>query len=77
MSRKTHHVVPSPDGGWNVKSGGGKRSSGHFDTKQDAIERAREISRNQKTELVIHKQDGKIARSDSHGHDPCPPKDKK
>lgn len=77
MARKTHHVVPDPQGGWNVKRGGGSRSSAHFDRKQDAIDRGREISRNQGSELVIHNQDGKISRSDSHGNDPCPPKDKK
>jgi len=32
----THHVVPNPNGGWDVKRGGGERASGHFDTKQDA-----------------------------------------
>lgn len=74
---KSHHVVPSPDGGWNIKRGGASRSSGHFDTKQDAVNRGRDISRNQGTELRIHNRDGKIARSDSHGNDPCPPKDKK
>lgn len=77
MARKTHHVVPAPAGGWNVKRGGGSRSSGHFDQKQDAIDRAREISQNQGSELVIHNQDGKISHCDSHGNDPCPPKDKK
>jgi len=77
MARKTHHVVPAPQGGWNVKRGGGSRSSAHFDRKQDAIDRGREISRNQGSELVIHNQDGKISRSDSHGNDPCPPKDRK
>lgn len=70
---KTHHVVP--DGGWNVKRGGAERSSGNFDNKQDAIDRAREISRNQGTELRIHNRDGRISQSDSHGHDPNPPKD--
>lgn len=75
--RDSHHVVPGPDGGWDIKKEGANRSSGHFDTKQDAIDRAREISRNQETELVIHNRDGKISRSDSHGHDPCPPWDRK
>jgi len=74
---KSHHVVPNPNGGWNIKRGGASRSSGHFDTKQDAVNRGRDISRNQGTELRIHNRDGKIARSDSHGNDPCPPKDKK
>lgn len=73
----SHHVVPNSNGGWNVKRGGAERSSGHFDRKSDAIDSGREISRNQGTELRIHNRDGKIARSDSHGNDPCPPKDKK
>jgi len=47
MPGKTHHVVPDSDGGWNIKKGGADRASGHFDRKQDAINRAREISRNQ------------------------------
>ncbi|MFZ2028836.1 MAG: DUF2188 domain-containing protein [Vitreimonas sp.] len=69
----THHVVPNPDGGWNVKRGGGERASAHFDTKADAVERGREISRHQRTELCIHNRDGKISQSDSHGKDPDPP----
>lgn len=74
---KTHHVVPNSDGGWDVKKGGASRASSHHDTKRDAIDRGREISRNQSTEFRIHNKDGKIARSDSHGNDPFPPKDKK
>lgn len=70
---KTHHVVPNPDGGWDVKRGGASRASSHHDTKQDAIERGREISRNQGTEFRIHNQDGRISQSDSHGNDPYPP----
>jgi hypothetical protein len=71
---KTHHVVPNPSGGWDVKRGGGSRASSHHDTKRDAIGRGREISRNQSTELRIHNRDGRIASSDSHGNDPHPPK---
>jgi len=76
MPRETHHVVPNPDGGWDVKRGGSDRASGHFDKKQDAIDRGREISRNQGTEFLIHNHNGRISQSDSHGNDPCPPKDK-
>ena len=72
-----HHVVSNPNGGWDVKRGGSKRASAHCGTKQAAVNRAREISRNQRTELVIHNLDGRIARSDSHGNDPCPPRDRR
>lgn len=70
----THHVVPSPKGGWDVKRGGAERASGHFETKQAAIDQGRQISRSQGTELRIHNRDGRIAQSDSHGHDPNPPR---
>jgi len=66
----THHVVPNPEGGWNVRRGGAARASGHFHTKKEAIQRAREISRNAETELKIHNLDGRVAESDSHGNDP-------
>lgn len=71
---KSHHVVPNPNGGWDVKRGGAQRASSHHETKQDAISRGREISRNQASELRIHNKDGRIAQSDSHGNDLFPPK---
>lgn len=77
MPRRTHHVVPNSSGGWDVKKGGAERASGHFDTKREAEIAGRQISQNQSTEFVIHGRDGVIQRSDSHGRDPNPPKDKK
>lgn len=74
MPRKTHHVVHNPNGGWDVKRGGAQRSSGHFDTKTEAIDAGRQISVNQGTELLIHGLNGRIQSSDSHGNDPFPPK---
>ena len=74
MPRKTHHVVHNPNGGWDVKRGGAQRSSGHFDTKVEAIDAGRQISVNQGTELLIHGLNGRIQSSDSHGNDPFPPK---
>ena len=71
---KTHHVVPNTSGGWDVKRGGASRASSHHDTKREAIDRGREISRNQGSEFRIHNKDGRIAKSDSHGGDPYPPK---
>ena len=76
MARDTHHVVHNPNGGWDVKRGGGQRASAHVDTKVEAEKIGREISKNQVTEFIVHGLDGKIQRSDSHGNDPCPPKDK-
>lgn len=77
MPRKEHHVVPNPDGGWDVKCENAKRSSGHYDTKQEAMDAGRRMSINQGTELIPHRKDGTIQNPSSHGNDPCPPKDKK
>ncbi len=78
MSKKgTHHVVKSPDGGWDVKKGGSSRKSGNFETKLEAENWARQVSKNQGTELIIHGKDGRIQRVDSHGNDPMPPKNRK
>ena len=74
MARDTHRVMPHPDGGWQVKRDGTERASHRTDTQAEAISIARGISRNQSTELQIHRSDGKIRQSDSHGHDPYPPK---
>lgn len=71
---ETHHVVPNPKGGWDVKRGGAERASSHHETKQGAIDHGREVSRAQSTEFRIHNKDGKISSSDSHGGDPNPPK---
>ena len=77
MPRKTHHVVPKIDGGWDVKKGGGEKAIKHFDKKQDAVDYGRVVSKNQGSEFIVHRKDGKIQNSDSHGGDPLPPRDKK
>lgn len=73
MAKKTHHVVPNPNGGWDVKKGGSEKASNHFDKKSDAVEKGREISQNQGSEFYVHGKDGKIQSKDSHGNDPNPP----
>lgn len=67
---KQHHVVPNPNGGWDIERDGAERVSAHRPTKAEAIEVGRNISRNQETELVIHNKDGRISQKDSHGNDP-------
>lgn len=75
-TRKTTHVVPN-NNGWSVKNGGAKRASKSFDIKKEAIDYGRELSKNRKTEFIIHRKDGTIQNADSHGVDPCPPRDRK
>ncbi|WP_243375509.1 DUF2188 domain-containing protein [Geotalea sp. SG265] len=76
MSRDEHHVVPNADGGWDVRRNGAERATLHTDTKQEAVDRGRQVSQNQGTEFIVHNKDGRIARADSHGNDPCPPRDR-
>lgn len=66
-----HFVSPNSDrGGWDVKRAGSQRASSHHATQAEAIQTAREVSRNQHTELKIQGQNGQIRQSDSHGNDP-------
>ena len=76
MAKKSHHVVPDPKGGWNVKKGGSDRASKHFHKKQDAVDWGRDVSKSQGSEFVIHRKDGTIQQKDSHSRDPIPPRDK-
>ena len=74
------HVVPNPDGGWDVKKPGANRASTHHDTQTDAIDRARDMVRNDGGgEVVIHRPDGRIRDKDTipSGNDPNPPRDTK
>ena len=73
---KNQHVVPQ-NGDWAVKGEGNFRNTKITETKSEAVNRARKIARNMKTELVIHNNDGKISDKDSYGNDPHPPNDKK
>lgn len=75
-NKKNQHVVPNKKG-WAVQGEGNARRTANTETKEDAIKIAREIARNQKSELVIHNKDGKISDKDSYGNDPHPQKDKK
>lgn len=67
------HVVPT-DTGWAVKGAGNERYTAHFDTQAEAIERAMEIAKNYKSELLIHGEDGEIRERNTYGDDPNPPK---
>ena len=73
MTKRNQHVVPRGKG-WAVKPAGGSRASSVHERQDEAITRARDIARNQGSELFIHGRDGRIRERDSHGNDPYPPK---
>lgn len=68
------HVTTTPNGKWQVKGKGNSKATGIFDTQAEAIERAREIAINQKSELLIHGRNGQIREKNSYGNDPFPPR---
>lgn len=70
---KNQHVVPTR-GRWGIKGEGNSRLTSSFDRQSDAIAAARQISRNQSSELIIHGRNGQIRERDSHGNDPFPPR---
>lgn len=72
---KNQHVVPHGDD-WAVRGEGNERATSLHPTQQSALQKAREIARNQQSELIIHRPDGRIRDRDSYGSDPNPPKDK-
>ena len=74
MSRKkSNHVVPSKSG-WSVKKSGAAKASRSFDTKAQAVDYGKSLSKNERTELYIHKKNGMIQNKNSYGKDPHPPK---
>ncbi|CZQ83643.1 Hypothetical protein Tpal_470 [Trichococcus palustris] len=68
------HVTRNQDGTWNVLGAGNKRVTSKHETQAKAIDAAKNIAKNQKSEVVIHGVDGKIRAKDSYGKDPHPPK---
>lgn len=73
MTGKNQYVVRNGKG-WGVRGEGNDRLTVRTDTQREAIERGREIARNQGAELRIQGQDAKFREAWSYGNDPYPPK---
>lgn len=71
---KNQHVTPHPEGGWQVKGSGNSKATVRTNTQSEAISSARNIAKNQQSELVIHRPNGQIREKNSYGNDPYPPK---
>lgn len=59
---------------WCVRGEQNTKDTKTFDTQKEAIEYARQIAINQKSELIVQNKDGKIRLKNSYGNDSCPPK---
>lgn len=73
---KNQHVVPI-DRKWGVCGEGNERLTSIHARQSEAIEAAREIARNQRSELIIHGRDGLIRERDSYGNDQIKHRDRK
>jgi len=56
---KNQHVVKHPDG-WAVKGAGNSKATKVVKTQLEAVNYAREIAMNQKSEMLIHGRKGQI-----------------
>lgn len=75
-SKNRRIVVKNPEGGWDVKAPGAKRSSSHQDTQEKAIERAKEIVANSGGgEVTIQDRNNKFREgiTVAPANDPYPP----
>ncbi len=70
---KNQWVVPHGKE-WAVRGEGNSRATAIKSTQGEAAQVARDIARNQQSELIIQNRHGQIRQKDSFGNDPCPPK---
>ena len=75
MTKKNQHVVPLGNG-WAVKGEGNSKFTAITENKREATVIARNIAKNNKSEIVIHGKDGKIQNKDSFDNNPVLPKEK-
>ena len=73
MSGKNQHVVPRANE-WAVRGAGNSRDTSHHSTQAQAERAARDIAINQKSEVLIHGENGRIRERNSYGNDTFPPK---
>jgi uncharacterized protein YdaT len=59
---------------WAIRAENATRDTRVVEKQSEAIECGRQIARNQASELIIHRRDGRIRARDSYGNDPFPPK---
>ncbi|EMR06560.1 hypothetical protein C772_01455 [Bhargavaea cecembensis DSE10] len=70
---KNIHVIPVDDR-WGVKAEGESEPSQVVDTQEEAFEIGRELAKQERSELLIHGEDGQIRERNTYGKDPFPPR---
>jgi hypothetical protein len=67
MTKKDKHVVANASGGWSVRRAGASRATRIFSTQADAVRYGKEIARQERTGLYVHRRDGTVKEKDSYG----------
>ena len=70
MSAQQLRISPNPSGWRRGHKPWSERDSFHSSTKEEALQRGREISQNQNLELIRQRQDWTIQGRNSYGNDP-------
>ena len=70
--RVTYHVVPNKEeGNWRVERESSERASSVHDNKEDAVDEARRLAKNNPLgQIIIHGKDGVIQEERTYGKDP-------
>ena len=76
MKKQDVHVVPSGTK-WAVKPAKSPVPASTHRTQGAAEEAGRRLARQNQSDVVIHRPDGRIRDKDSYGRDPFPPRDRK
>ena len=67
MTTRDRHVITNLAGGWSVRWSGSSRASRIFDTQADAVKYARDLARQERTNLYVHRRDGTVSHRHSYG----------
>lgn len=71
---KRYHVVKD-DSNWKIKGENSTRATSVHETKAEAVSAARDLAKSQgNSQVIIHKENGRIQEERTYGRDPFPPK---
>ena len=73
MAKANIWVSPRPEG-WAVHREHSERASHVVPTKEEAVNIARDMARQDRVELFIQRLDGTIQERNTYGNDPFPPR---
>jgi len=73
MTKNIHVTKEREQKEWRVIREGNPTPLAHTGTQREAFLIAREIAKDEKSDVIIHRPDGRFRERDSYGHDPYPP----